>query len=234
MAMDRPLIASAWLKPDYRAALEAAGADVREIGPDDPLPRALEGCRGLVLTGGADVDPAEYGERDRHPTVDIDPIRDRYELALAREALARDLPILAICRGAQVLNTAAGGTLVQDIPSEIPSALDHQQAQPKDALVHDITVTPGTCLWTLLEPRLDADHRVAVNSRHHQSVKTPAPGFVVSAVSPDGIIEAIEKPDARFCVAVQWHPENFRTGGEFGTLFDGLVAAARVSSRDRA
>jgi putative glutamine amidotransferase len=231
MANDRPLIASAWLKPDYRASIEEAGAQVRELTPEDPLPQALDGCSGLVLTGGVDVDPAEYGERERHPTVEIDPVRDRYELALAREALARDLPILAICRGAQVLNTAAGGTLVQDIPAEIPSAADHQRESPKDALVHDITVTRGTCLWSLLEPRLGASGRVAVNSRHHQSVKMPAPGFVVSAISPDGIIEAIEKPDAGFCVAVQWHPENFRTGGEFRTLFEGLVEAARISSR---
>jgi len=224
---DSPLIASAWLRPDYRTSIEKAGGRVRELTPADSLPGALDGCSGLLLTGGVDVDPREYGDTETHPTVEIDAARDAYELALAREALARDLPVLAICRGAQVLNTAAGGTLIQDIPSALPGALDHQRLDARDQTVHVVNVTPGTCLWTLLEPRLDDRGSVAVNSRHHQSVRTPAPGFVVSAVSPDGIVEAIEKPDAQFCVAVQWHPENFHRGGEFGTLFDGLVAAAR-------
>jgi putative glutamine amidotransferase len=225
--MDKPLIVSAWVKPDYRASLEEAGARVRELTPDDALPQALDGCAGVMLTGGVDVDPREYGENDVHPTVEVDPVRDRFELALAREALARDLPILAICRGAQVLNTAAGGTLVQDIPSAIPGTFNHQQTEARDVTVHDVRVTRGTCLWTLLEPRLQPDGSVAVNSRHHQSVKQPGTGFVVSAVSPDGIVEAIEKPGAAFCVGVQWHPENFRTGGEFTSLFRGLVAAAQ-------
>jgi len=225
--MESPLIASAWLKPDYRASLEQAGARIRELTPADTLPAALEGCSGLMLTGGADVDPRHYGDDDVHETVEIDEVRDRVELALAREALARDLPVLAICRGAQVLNTAAGGTLVQDIPSALPDSLNHQQLEHRDVPVHDVSVVRGTCLWTLLEPRLTADGTMAVNSRHHQAVKAPGQGFVVSAVSPDGIIEAIEKPAAQFCVGVQWHPENFRTGGEFGSLFDGFVAAAR-------
>ena len=224
---ERPLVASAWLKPDYRASLEAAGARIRELTPDDPLPQALEGCSGLMLTGGVDVDPAEYGESDVHPTVELDPERDKYELALARLALSRDLPVLAICRGAQVLNTAAGGTLVQDIPSAFPGALNHQETDKKDEFVHDVTVAPGTCLWTLLAPQLRDEQSIPVNSRHHQSVASPAPGFIVSAVSPDGIVEAIEKPEAQFCVGVQWHPENFRRGGEFNTLFEGFVDAAR-------
>src|SRR5215204_4483704 len=211
---ESPLVASAWLKPDYRASLEAAGARIRELSPTDPLPEALDGVSGLMLTGGVDVDPTEYGETDVHPTVEIDPERDRYELALARLALSRDLPVLAICRGAQVLNTAAGGTLIQDIPSAVPGAINHQEAELKDGFVHDVAVSPGTCLWTLLAPQLDEQRSLPVNSRHHQSVATAAPGFIVSAVSPDGIVEAIEKPDAEFCVGGQWHPENFRRGGE--------------------
>ena len=228
---DSPIVASAWLKPDYRASLEAAGARIRELSPSDPLPEALEGVSGLMLTGGVDVDPAEYGDTDVHPTVEIDPERDKYELALARLALSRDLPVLAICRGAQVLNTAAGGTLIQDIPSALPGTLNHQETDKKDAFVHDVAVSPGTCLWTLLAPQLDEHRSLPVNSRHHQSVATPAPGFIVSAVSPDGIVEAIEKPDAQFCVGVQWHPENFRRGGEFNTLFSGFVEAARKYRR---
>lgn len=224
---DRPLIVSAWLKPDYRAALERAGARIRELSPADALPGALADCDGVMLTGGVDVDPSAYGDAERHPTVETDPARDDYELELARLALAGDLPVLAICRGAQVLNVAAGGTLVQDIPTASPDALAHQQTHAKNALVHDVTVTPGTCLSVLLDRRLQGGRAMAVNSRHHQSVKQPAPGFVVSATAPDGVVEAIEKPSARFCVGVQWHPENFWQSGEFQPLFEGFVSAAR-------
>jgi putative glutamine amidotransferase len=220
-----PLIGTAWLKPDYRSALEQAGARIRELTPNDSLPAALEACDGLLLTGGVDVEPALYGE-PRHPTVETDEVRDAYELALAREALERNLPVLAICRGAQVLNVAAGGTLLQDIPSAIPESLTHQIERPKNSIAHEVQVEAGSCLARLLERRLNRDRTIAVNSRHHQSVKQAAPDFVVSATSPDGIIEAIEKPDAPFCVGVQWHPENFWQTGEFHELFDGLVNAA--------
>jgi putative glutamine amidotransferase len=222
-ATSAPVIASAWLKPDYRAALESAGARVIELSPTDQVAEALDQCDGLLLTGGVDVDPATYGEA-RHPTVETDDVRDAYELALARQALARDLPVLAICRGAQLLNVAAGGTLVQDIPSAMSTSLTHDIDQPKNAIAHDVQVAPGSCLARLLDRRLGKDRTMAVNSRHHQSVKQAAPGFVVSATAPDGVIEAIEKTDAPFCVGVQWHPENFWRTGEFHELFDGLVS----------
>src|SRR5688572_13711832 len=135
---DGPVIGAAWLKADYRAALERAGARVRELTPADLLPGVLDQVDGLLLTGGVDVEPAEYGE-EPHPTVETDKVRDDYELALAREALDRDVPLLAICRGAQVLNVAAGGTLVQDIPSAQPAALGHQ-VERKDAVAHDVRV----------------------------------------------------------------------------------------------
>jgi putative glutamine amidotransferase len=224
----RPLIGVAWPREDYLSALERAGADVRQLNPEtDELPGAIDGCDGVLLTGGEDVDPAEYGETERHPTVELAPVRDRYELRLARLALERDLPLLAICRGAQVLNVAAGGTLIQDIPSQHPTQIAHSITFPKNRAVHDVAVKPDTCLSVLLAGRLPADGHVAVNSRHHQSVKNPAPGFVVSATAPDGVVEAIEKPDAAFCVGVQWHPENFWQTGEFSPLFDGFVKAAR-------
>jgi putative glutamine amidotransferase len=220
----KPRIGIAWPKAEYLASLTRAGAEPVELTPErDPLPGALAQCDGVLLTGGADVDPAEYGERDVHSTVTIDRARDRYELAIAREAIARDLPILAICRGAQVLNVAAGGTLVQDIPSQHPTSLVHSVESPRNALAHDIAVAPSTCLSVLLNDQLDAGRRLAVNSRHHQSVKTPAAGFVVSAVAPDGVIEAIEKPDAAFCLGVQWHPEDLGPSA----LFTGLVDAAK-------
>lgn len=231
----RPVIASAWLKPDYRASLEAAGAEIRELTPADPLPESLASCDGLLLTGGVDVDPAEYGDAERHPTLELDAERDRYELALAREALRRDMPTLAICRGAQVLNVAAGGTLIQDIASAHPNALNHQQTTPKDLLAHTVDIATGSRLAGLLDPGesmpgvrgAEPPDQLLVNSRHHQAVRDVAEGFVASAHSPDGIIEAIEKPDASFCVAVQWHPENFHATGRFAGLFAGLIEAAR-------
>ena len=222
-----PVIAVAWPKADYIRSLERAGALVRTLDPAiDRLPDAIAGCDGLLLTGGADVDPACYGERDRHPSVELAPERDAYELALARAALDCDLPLLAICRGAQVLNVAAGGSLVQDIPSQLGTPIDHAREHPKDALVHRIAVAPGTCLSVLMgAPRSHGD--IEVNSRHHQSVKEIAPGFVVSATAPDGVIEAIERPAARFCMGVQWHPENFWRDGRFSGLFAGLAEAAK-------
>jgi putative glutamine amidotransferase len=224
----RPIIGVAWPKADYTASLERAGAAIRHLRPEtDGLPDALDGCDGVLLTGGVDVDPTEYGDDTRHATLELDPTRDRYELAIARTALDRDLPLFAICRGAQVLNVAAGGTLIQDIPSQQPTDLNHALTEPKDAVVHDVAIAPASCLAVLLAPRLNAGGRVSVNSRHHQSVRAVAPGFVVSATAPDGVIEAIEKPDARFCLGVQWHPENFWRTGEFASLFDALVAEAR-------
>lgn len=231
---ERPVIGVAWPKPDYLKSLERAGADPRVLRPDrDPLPDALETCDGLLLTGGSDVDPVRYGETDRHPTVDVDPERDDYEIALARLAIARDLPLFAICRGVQVLNVAAGGTLVQDIPTSLPSAVVHRRSRPprvKRSPAHAVAVTPDTRLAALLD-RQARHGQVAVNSRHHQAIRQLAPGFVVSAAAPDGIVEAIERPGATFCVGVQWHPENYWRTGEFAGLFEGLVHAADTRRR---
>ena len=222
----QPVIGVAWPREDYVTSLEQAGARVRLLtAAADPLPAALEGCDGLLLTGGVDVDPRAYGEAP-HPTVQLDAARDDYELALATLAIARDLPLLAICRGVQVLNVAAGGTLIQDLPSQHPSDTPHSIVEPRNAIAHDVAITPGTCLAMLL-----GAPAMAVNSRHHQAVKDAAPGFVVSAVSPDGVVEAIERPASAFCVGVQWHPENFWATGQFVGLFQGLVRAATPKDR---
>jgi putative glutamine amidotransferase len=223
-----PVIAVAWPKPDYLSALDRAGATVRVLDParDDPH-AVVETCDAVLLTGGVDVDPREYGDAERHPSIEVDPARDKYELALARAALERDVPMLAICRGAQVLNVAAGGTLIQDLPTALPSEVEHTIYKPRNAIAHDVIVAPDTRLAGLLDAGSGPEHRVPVNSRHHQSVKEVAPAFVVSATAPDGIIEAIEKPSAAFCIGIQWHPENFWRTGEFAQLFDGLIEAAR-------
>jgi putative glutamine amidotransferase len=223
-----PLVAIAWPKPDYVTSLERAGATVRVLDPilDDP-DAVLDACDGLLLTGGVDVEPARYGEAERHPTVVVDAARDTYELTLARAAIERDMPVLAICRGAQVLNVAAGGTLIQDLPSVIVTTLDHAIDQPKDAIAHDVVVAAHSRLVNFLKTSSKPPYRVAVNSRHHQAIRQPAPFFVVSATATDGVIEAIEKPDSAFCIGVQWHPENFWRTGEFAGLFRGFVEAAR-------
>jgi putative glutamine amidotransferase len=231
-----PVIAVGWPMPDYLVSLRRAGARPRVLDPArDELPDVLEACDGVLLTGGADVDPVHYGADDRHPSVVADPARDSYELRLARAALDRDMPILAICRGAQLLNVVGGGSLLQDIASQRPSALQHRQPprRRRTEALHDVTVVAGTCLARLLAPQLDTRGALPVNSRHHQAIDRVAPDFVVSATAPDGLIEAIERPAATFCVAVQWHPENFWRTGAFAGLFEGLVAAATASAPSR-
>jgi putative glutamine amidotransferase len=225
---DHPVIAVAWPKPDYLKALTHAGGQPRVLKPErDRLPDVLDDCDAVLLTGGHDVDPSRYGERTRHPTVDSDADRDEYEFTLARAALERDLPLLAICRGFQVLNVVAGGTLVQDIPTSRPSPLVHRRPKPprvKSTNAHDIQVASATTLARLLDCG-STGGRVAVNSRHHQAIDRLAAGFVVSATAPDGIIEAIERPGSTYCLGVQWHPENYWRSGEFSDLFTALVEA---------
>ena len=229
--MRKPVIGVAFTKADYTAALEQAGAEVRELSPEtDHLPAALEGLDGVLLTGGPDIRPSLYGAEKQHPTVEIDDARDAYELPLAKAALERRMPLLAICRGVQVLNVAAGGTLIQDLPSERPSILNHSVTTPKTAISHDVDVVPGSLLEKIVAPQLRYGGRLDVNSRHHQAIDRVAPGFVMSAAAPDGTIEAIEAKDATersaFCVGVQWHPENFWRTGESASLFESFVSAA--------
>jgi putative glutamine amidotransferase len=215
---------------DYVESVARAGGEALLLEPsDDPL-ASLDRIDGLLLTGGADVDPAEYGEPP-HPTVEIDVARDAFEIPLTRGALAREMPLLAICRGVQVLNVAAGGTLVQDIPTAITSNLNHSLTVPKDAVAHSVDIVPGSRLAGIVTGT--PAQSCAVNSRHHQSVGVVAQPFVVSAVSPDGVIEAIEQPDAPFCVGVQWHPENFWRTGEFAPLFASFIETARQRRQRR-
>jgi putative glutamine amidotransferase len=213
---------------DYLASVEQSGARARVLEVSES-PRALiDTLDGVILTGGGDVDPVLYGE-ERHPTVeDAEPGRDEFEIDLARRAMAGDMPLLAICRGAQVLNVAAGGTLVQDIPSAVKTDLSHSVKDPRNCLAHPIQITRGSRLHNALGAAVDAACTCRVNSRHHQSVGQLGTQLVASAVAPDGVIEAIEAPHATFCVGVQWHPENFWRTGEFRPLFDAFVEAARL------
>lgn len=206
---------------DYEESVRRAGGEVRVLDPAKDSPAAVIGSvDALLLPGGNDVRPSLYGEA-AHPTFEpAEPGRDEYELELARRALAADLPLLAICRGVQVLNVATGGTLHQDI-------VDHPTIKdPRVAIAHDVWITPGSIVDRLLKDRETGDV-CPVNSRHHQALNTIGAGLVVSATAPDGTVEAVEDPTKRFCVGVQWHPENFYRTGEFRPLFEGLIDAAR-------
>ena len=219
---------------DYVRAVQLAGAEPVVIDWSGGLRAgALDELGGVLLTGGADVDPMMYGEAP-HPAYEpADRGRDAFETELIRQTLERDQPLLAICRGAQILNVVCGGTLWQDIPSQVGTRLAHQVARPRDALAHTIEITGDSRLHRILGPGaggVDA-RSLGVNSRHHQAVRHLAPGFVVSARAPDGVIEAIERPSSRFCLGVQWHPENFWRTGEFARLFEAFLEAAAAQAR---
>lgn len=212
---------------DYLASVEKSGGQPRVLEVTDSARKVVNEIDGLLLTGGGDVDPVLYGE-ERHPTVeDAEPGRDEFEIDIARRAIEVDLPLLAICRGAQVLNVAAGGTLVQDIPSGIDTELPHSVEVPKDHVAHDVRVAPGSKLQQALGDAVSGQHTCRVNSRHHQSVGRVGSSLSPSATAPDGVVEAIEGAEKDFCIGVQWHPENFWRTGEFKSLFDSFVEAAR-------
>jgi len=218
--------------PDYEESIRRAGGEpwIVESGinaPADVMRRAT----GIVLAGGSDVHPSHFGETP-HPTFDAaESGRDDYEIELVRVTLEHDLPLLAICRGIQVLNVARGGTLVQDIPTELSGTLDHQPTVPPHNafdLAHEIWIEKDSLLSRVAGDSLTAGDTCDVNSRHHQSVKVLGEGLVTTATAPDGVIEAIEDPSRRFWVGVQWHPENFYRTGEFRFLFEGFVEACKI------
>ena len=215
---------------DYRQSVLHVGGEVRILESSAGVQAALAGIDGLLLTGGDDVAPVRYGETPHPAIVEVEPERDEFELKLVAEARARYLPIFGICRGVQLLNVAYGGTLVQDIPSQVPGALTHSLDVPPNepySLAHEVWLDKDTLLAKLMGERLSDTDACEVNSRHHQAVKQVAPGLVVSATAPDGVVEAIEDPAARFCLGVQWHPENFWRTGEFRPLFEGFLEAAQ-------
>jgi len=216
---------------DYRQAILHVGGEARILATPASPDEALAGLAGLLLTGGDDIAPSRYGETPHASIKEAEPGRDEFEIALVTAARARQLPIFAICRGVQLLNVAFGGTLVQDIPSQVPGALTHSLPVPPNqpySLAHEVWIEKDSLLSTLMRERLmDAD-TCDVNSRHHQAIKTVAGGFRVSATAPDGVVEAIEDPAARFCLGVQWHPENFWRTGEFRPLFEGFLEAGKT------
>jgi len=184
----------------YDEAIRLVGLEPVHLTP--PGPRLLAGLAGLVLTGGSDIDPARYGQA-ANGSDGVDEERDQLETDLLAEALAADLPVLAICRGAQLLNVAHGGSLIQHLPGD-----GHQKRCPgcetgRHPPAHGVEVAPGSRLASIIGPG-----KHDVNSRHHQAADRVGGGLVVSAVAADGVIEGLERHDRTFVVGVQWHPED--------------------------
>ncbi len=209
---------------DVTASELVAGTPEAALAVEAPA-AALAGATGLLLPGGGDIDPRHYGENWVHPRVSIDPERDALEIAMARWAIAADLPVLGICRGIQVLSVAAGGGLWQDIPAQYPSALTHQEPaadRDRSALLHAVGVLAGS-----QTRRLIGGPSVAVNSIHHQAVRRVPRGWRVAALAPDGVVEAIECPGRRFALGVQWHPEELvRDDPAARALFEAFCSVA--------
>ena len=199
----------------YVQAIEEAGGRPVLVPPsDDGIEETLDAVQGLLFSGGSDLDPDLYDQEPHEETVGIVPERDRAELTLLEAALARDLPVLAVCRGSQVLNIARGGDLVQHLPDVVGD--DKHKHTPGTFADHDVTLEPGTRLADLL------GRRAPVKSHHHQGFGRVGEGLRVAAHAEDGTIEAVEDPSHRFALGVLWHPE----AGEDRKLFEELVAAA--------
>jgi len=212
------------LRQNYAEAIIAAGGLPVALPHNQELAAAyLDRISGLVVTGGAfDVDPALYGEGDRHATVTLKENRTAAELSLTKGALERNMPVLGICGGQQLLAVALGGSLIQHIPDSIAGALEHEQPNPRHEPGHPVTVTAGTMLH-----RIVGATTMNVNSAHHQAVRAPGPYAAVNAVAPDGVIEGVEDSRYRFAVGVQWHPEYLIDPGD-KKIFAAFIAACRA------
>ncbi len=215
----------------YVRAVERAGALPIVLPPLRDAARApelLARCDALVLTGGEDIDPAQYGAA-LHPSAGpFNAERDATELALARAARQQRMPTLAICRGIQLLNVALGGTLVQDIPTERPGSIDHDPKGERASRVHEITIEPGSALATALGANV-----LSANSFHHQAVDRLGAGLRVTARTSDGIVEGVESTDAEWwALGVQWHPEELTETTEHWdrSLFEALVRQTERAS----
>lgn len=218
---------------DYVRSLLAVGFQREEIAVLGPGDAAAEDYDGIVLGGGCDVEPSRYGEVARADAgVEVDLERDELDFALYDRARSAEIPVLAICRGLQVVNVALGGTLVQDLPTQRPSPLVHDTPKgDKTRREHEISVVEGTMLSDFANAPT-----IPVNSRHHQAVAAAAPDLVVSAISTDGLVEGLEAPSGEpWMVAVQWHPENLAPAGDEPSrrLFAEFAKAVRDRSEAR-
>lgn len=208
---------------DYVRAVENAGGRPLLVPPAlDGVEETLDALDAIVFTGGSDVDPELYGEEPHLQTFGIHRLRDDAELGLLRAALDRDMPVLGICRGIQVLNVGMGGNLHQHVP-DLVGHEGHKNDPPGQFLAHEVAIEPNTRLADML------GERTTVMSHHHQGVNRIAPGLVESAHADDGLVEAVEAPEKRFAVGVLWHPE----AGQDARLFETLVTEARAYRTER-
>jgi putative glutamine amidotransferase len=216
----------AYVNATYLRAVQEAGGVPVLLPPqlDAESRRALwQRIDALLLTGGGDIDPSRFATK-RHPAVtDVSPARDALELGLAVDAIDEAVPLFAICRGVQVLNVALGGTLWQDIPSELGTDITHSQKAPRDRPTHPVSLTSDARLAAILDAR-----EVRVNSMHHQALRDLGRGLAAVGWAPDGVIEAVELPDARaLAIGVQWHPEELIAHDPAArNLFRSLIDAA--------
>jgi putative glutamine amidotransferase len=213
------------LPADYVEAVRRAGGVPVLLTPGEAaVDELIARLDGFVLSGGGDVDPAVYGGDVAHPQIDrVDRERDAFELRLARAVVEREVPVLTICRGCQVLNVALGGTLHEHLPDVVGEALLHRPAG-EERLRHRVDVEPGSRLAALM-----GTMRPEPVSWHHQAPDRVAPALRVAARAADGTIEALEMPGHPWLVAVQWHPESSAAeDSSQQRIFDGLVAAARA------
>lgn len=209
---------------DYIRAVKTVGGYPVLLFPEEGLPYLADG---ILLSGGGDIDPLLFGEEPLQESGEISPLRDSYELALCREALAQNIPLLGICRGMQVMNIAAGGSIYQDIQVQTTSDLKHSQQAPRHYGTHSIQLQPDTMLAQLF-----GTLTATVNSFHHQAVARLGTGFVASAVSRDGLAEAIEHTENSFACGVQWHPEAMHTAQQ-QQLFQSFINAAIQFQKSR-
>lgn len=194
------------LSRSYTEAIIAAGGLpvlLPVVTEEEVINAYIARIDGLLLTGGGDMDPLIFGEDPLPESGKLDPLRDNFELELVRKALERDLSILGICKGCQLLNIVLGGSLYQDLYRQKPGVLKHNQEAPRWYPTHRVTIEEDSNLYKIVQQQV-----IKVNSIHHQAIKDVSPNFRVAAYSADGVIEAIEKKEGAFVLGVQWHPES--------------------------
>ena len=214
----------------YLAAIESSGGApflLPYSEEEGTLQALLSFCDGVLFTGGADISPSLYGEETREACGEIYPYRDRLEMRAFSLVMEKNLPILAICRGAQLVNAALGGTLYQDIPTEYETAIGHRQSEPRYAHSHEVHVLAGTPYHRLIRAE-----RIRANSFHHQAIKTLGRGLSVMAKADDGIVEAVYLEGDRYLRAYQWHPERLcGHDPNHRAIFDDFIEACRSVRR---
>lgn len=215
---------SIWMLPGYMDGISEAGG-IPVIFPfssdSHDLKQLFDLCSGILLTGGHDVSPEEYNEKPLEGLIESCEKRDAMEKEVLKMAIAEDKPVLGICRGIQFINVALGGTLYQDLPKQHPSEVIHHQCAPYDIPSHNVIIPAGSPLYKCL-----GTEQLPVNSCHHQAVKDLSAELTVMAAAPDGIVEAVYKPDSRFFWAVQWHPEfSYQTDMNSKKIFRAFIDA---------